>query len=143
VSQNPKKRGDSPQHDVLLPAGWTKPRGYANGIRASGDMVFVAGMIGWDTEGRLAKGFVAQTRKLLQNIVVVLAEGGARPEHIVRMTWYVVDLNEYRAAIPEVGAVYREIMGAHYPAMALVEVKGLVEPEARLEVEATALVPPG
>ncbi len=144
MPQSPvKKPAAAPNHRVLLPEGWPQPRGYANGIRASGDMIFVAGMVGWDTEGRFEKGFVAQTRKALENIVAVLAEGGGRPEHIVRMTWYVVDMDEYRTAIPELGKVYREIMGQTYPAMALVEVKSLVERDARLEIEATALIPPG
>ena len=126
---------------VLNPAGWPQPKGYANGIKARGEMVFTGGMVGWDEQGKFPKGFVAQTRQALANIAAVLAAGGATPEHIVRMTWYVVDLEEYRAALPQVGAAYREIMGRHYPAMALVEVKGLVEPEARLEIEATAVIP--
>jgi enamine deaminase RidA (YjgF/YER057c/UK114 family) len=143
VPQSPvKKPASAPRHQVLLPEGWPQPRGYANGIRASGDMIFVAGMVGWDTEGRFEQGFVAQTKKVLENIVAVLAEGRGRPEHIVRMTWYVVDMDEYRAAIPELGKIYREIMGQSYPAMALVEVKSLVERQARLEIEATALIPP-
>ena len=126
---------------VLNPAGWPQPKGYANGIKARGEMVFTGGMVGWDEQGKFAKGFVAQTRQALANIAAVLAAGGATPEHIVRMTWYVVDLEEYRAALPPIGAAYRDIMGRHYPAMALVEVKGLVEPEARLEIEATAVIP--
>jgi enamine deaminase RidA (YjgF/YER057c/UK114 family) len=129
-------------HTVLLPAGWPRPRGYANGILARGDVVYVGGMIGWDTEGRFPDGFLAQTRQTLANIVAVLNEGGARPEHVVRMTWYVIDMDEYRSSLAQLGAVYREIMGEHYPAMALVEVKSLVEPGARLEIEATAVIPP-
>ena len=128
---------------VLLPDGWPVPRGYANGILARGEMVFVGGMIGWDADGRFADGFVAQTRQILMNIVAVLDQGGARPEHVVRMTWYVVDMDEYRASLTALGAAYREIMGTHYPAMALVEVNRLVEPDARLEIEATAVIPPG
>jgi enamine deaminase RidA (YjgF/YER057c/UK114 family) len=126
---------------VLNPAGWPQPKGYANGIKARGEMVFTGGMVGWDERGKFPKGFVAQTRQALANVAAVLAAGGATPEHIVRMTWYVVDLGEYRSALPQVGAAYRDIMGRHYPAMALVEVKGLVEPEARLEIEATAVIP--
>lgn len=128
-------------HTLLNPKGWPQPRGYANGIKARGEMIIVGGMVGWDAQGKFPQGFVAQTRQLLQNIVAVLAEGGAKPEHIVRMTWYVVDLDEYRACLPELGKVYREVMGRNFPAMALVGVTGLVEREARLEIEATALVP--
>jgi len=129
------------RHTVLHPPGWPKPKGYANGIRARGEMVFVGGLVGWDAQERFPKGFVAQTRQALKNIVAVLAEGGAKPEHIVRMTWYVCDMDEYLAARRELGAVYREVMGEHFPAMALVAVTRLVEPEARLEIEATAVVP--
>jgi enamine deaminase RidA (YjgF/YER057c/UK114 family) len=128
-------------HTLLHPAGWPQPKGYANGIKARGEMVFVGGMVGWDERGVFPKGFVAQTRQVLKNIAAVLAEGGAKPEHVVRMTWYVVDMDEYRAALPEIGAAYREIMGRHFPAMALVAVSGLVEREARLEIEATAVLP--
>ncbi len=128
-------------HELLHPGGWPQPKGYANGIKARGETIFVGGMIGWDERGQFAPGFVAQTRQVLKNIAAVLAQGGARPEHIVRMTWYVVDMEEYRASLAEVGAAYREIMGRHFPAMALVEVKGLVEREARLEIEATAVLP--
>jgi enamine deaminase RidA (YjgF/YER057c/UK114 family) len=126
---------------VLQPSGWPQPKGYANGIKARGEMVFTGGMIGWDENEKFPDGFVAQTRQVLKNIVAVLAAGGATPEHIVRLTWYVVDIEEYRSALPQIGAAYREIMGRHFPAMALVEVKGLVEKQARLEVEATAVIP--
>jgi enamine deaminase RidA (YjgF/YER057c/UK114 family) len=128
-------------NDVLQPAGWPRPKGYANGIRARGDMVFVGGMVGNDTAGRFPSGFVAQTRQALENIAEVLAEGGAAPRHIVRMTWYVLDMNEYLAARAALGPSYRAVMGDHFPAMTLVEVNRLVEPEARLEIEATAVVP--
>ena len=128
-------------HTMLHPKGWPQPKGYANGIKARGEMVVVGGMVGWDAQGNFPKGFIAQTRQCLQNIATVLAEGGASPEHIVRLTWYVVDMDEYRASLAELGPAYREIMGRHFPAMALVEVKGLVEREARLEIEATAVVP--
>jgi enamine deaminase RidA (YjgF/YER057c/UK114 family) len=129
------------KHQTLQPPDWPQPKGYANGIKARGEMVFTGGMVGWDEHGKFPKGFVAQTRQALVNVAAVLAAGGATPEHIVRMTWYVVDLGEYRSALPQIGAAYRDIMGRHYPAMALVEVKGLVEPEARLEIEATAVIP--
>jgi enamine deaminase RidA (YjgF/YER057c/UK114 family) len=128
-------------HEVLLPEGWPRPAGYANGIKARGDMVFVAGMVGWDAKGVFADGFVAQSRQALNNIVAILAEGGARPEHLVRMTWYVRDMDEYLDARRALGAAYREIVGEHYPAIALVEVSRLAEPQARLEIEATAVIP--
>jgi enamine deaminase RidA (YjgF/YER057c/UK114 family) len=126
---------------ILQPAGWPQPKGYANGIKARGEMVFTGGMIGWDANGQFPDGLVAQTRQALRNVLAVLTEGGARAEHIVRITWYVVDMADYRASLPQIGAAYREIMGRHFPAMALVEVKGLVEKQARLEVEATAVIP--
>lgn len=126
---------------ILNPAGWPQPKGYANGIKARGEMVFTGGMVGWDENRKFSDSFAAQTRQVLKNIAAVLAAGGAKPDHIVRMTWYVVDLEEYRLALPQIGAAYREIMGRHFPAMALVEVKGLVERQARLEVEATAVIP--
>jgi enamine deaminase RidA (YjgF/YER057c/UK114 family) len=130
-----------PVHQNLQPPGWRKPKGYANGIKARGEFVFVGGMVGWDADEKFPDGFVAQTRQALENIAAVLAEGGAGPEHITRMTWYVRDMDEYLAARIELGPVYRAIMGAHFPAMALVEVRRLVEPQARLEIEATAVVP--
>ena len=126
---------------VLQPKGWPQPKGYANGIKARGDLVFVGGMIGWDEHGRFPPDFVGQARQLLSNIVAVLAEGGAAPQHIVRMTWYVRDMDEYLNARPALGEVYREVMGDHFPAMALLGVTRLVEPEARLEIETTAVVP--
>ena len=131
----------SPAGEVLQPPGWPKPQGYANGIKARGEMVFVGGMVGWDASGRFAQGFVAQARQALENIVAVLAEGGAAPEHVVRMTWYVLDMDEYLGVRKELGRAYREVMGTNFPAMALVEVRRLVEPAARLEIEATAVVP--
>lgn len=126
----------------LQPPGWPRPRGYANGISASGRMVFVSGMIGWDAEGKFpASDIAGQVRVALQNIVDVLAEGGAKPEHIVRMTWYVTDRKAYVAAYPEIGVAYREIIGKHFPTMTAVEVAGLVEDEALVEIEVTAVVP--
>jgi enamine deaminase RidA (YjgF/YER057c/UK114 family) len=133
------KRRTTP-HTLLQPAGWPRPRGYANGIKAR-DMVFVGGMVGWDAEGKFPSGFVAQTRQALENVVAVLREGEASPEHIVRMTWYVRDMDEYLAARAELGEVYQAVMGNHFPAMALVEVNRLVEPDALLEIEATAVLP--
>ena len=126
---------------VLLPDGWPRPKGYSNGVEATGRMVFVAGQIGWDTGGRFPDGFAAQFRQTLDNTLAVLAEAGAGPEHVVRMTWYVVDKAEYLAALRDVGAVWRERIGPHYPAMAVVEVKGLIEDAARIEIETTAVLP--
>jgi enamine deaminase RidA (YjgF/YER057c/UK114 family) len=134
------KRNGNPA-TVLLPAGWPKPKGYANGIRARGEMIFIAGQIGWDTQGRFAEGFVAQARQALQNMLAVLAEGGAQPEHLVRMTWYVTDIEAYRHSLKELGAAYRQIIGRHYPAMTLLGVKTLAEPKALIEIEATAVLP--
>ena len=126
---------------TLNPPGWPQPRGYANGVKARGEMVFVGGMIGWDTNGVLPKGFVAQTKQLLENIVAVLKEGGAGPEHVVRMTWYVTDIEQYRNSLPDLGKVYREVMGRNFGAMALVQVVSLVEKDALIEIETTAVVP--
>ncbi len=128
-------------HRVLQPAGWPRPKGYANGMLAHGEMVFVGGMIGTDREGHLADGFVLQMKQALRNISAVLAEAGASPEHIVRLTWYVCDINEYLADLSALGTAYREVMGRHFPAMAVVQVTRLVEPRARLEIEATAVLP--
>jgi enamine deaminase RidA (YjgF/YER057c/UK114 family) len=128
--------------EFLQPDGWAKPRGYANGIAASGRMVFVSGMIGWDADGVFhTDDFAGQVRQALANIVAVLAEGGAKPEHIVRMTWYVLDKKEYVAAYPEIGMAYREMIGRHFPTMTAVQVAGLVEDRARVEIEVTAVVP--
>lgn len=126
---------------TLLPPGWPAPKGYANGITGRGRLVFVGGMVGWDEQGRFADGFVPQVVQALRNVVAVLREGGAAPEHVARLTWYVVDMEEYRRSLRELGSAYRSVMGRHYPAMALVQVAALVEPEARVEIEATALVP--
>ena len=129
------------KHETLQPPGWPQPKGYANGIKARGEFIFVGGMVGWDEKERFAEGFVPQAKQALQNIAAVLAEGGAKPEHIVRLTWYVIDMDEYLAARMELGAAYRAVMGEHFPAMALVQVGRLFEPEARLEIEATAVLP--
>jgi enamine deaminase RidA (YjgF/YER057c/UK114 family) len=136
-----KPRARAAKHETLQPPGWPAPKGYANGIKARGEFVFVGGMVGWDAKEKFPKGFVAQARQALENIVAVLAEGAARPEHIVRMTWYVLDMDEYLAARRELGAAYRAVLGDHYPAMALVQVGRLFEPDARLEIETTAVVP--
>lgn len=126
----------------LQPADWKRPRGYSNGIAATGRFVFVSGMIGWDAQEKfVAQDFVGQVRQALQNVVLVLAEADARPEHIVRMTWFVVDKNEYINAYGQVGVVYREIIGRHYPAMTAVQVVGLIEDQARVEIDVTAVVP--
>lgn len=127
---------------ILNPAEWAKPKGYANGIAAEGRQVFVAGQIGWTAEAKFeSDDLVDQTRQALRNIVRVLAEAGARPEHIVRMTWYVVDKRDYVARNADLGKVYREILGRHYPAMTLVQVAALLEDRAKVEIEATAVIP--
>ena len=127
---------------VLLPSGWPRPKGYANGVTARGRMVFVAGMIGWDAQGVFpSDDFAAQARQALENVVAVLREAGAKPEHIVRMTWYITDRDEYLAAGREVGAIYREMLGRNFPTMAVVIVAGLIERAAKLEIETTAVVP--
>ena len=127
--------------EVLQPAGWARPRGYANGVAAEGRQVFVAGQIGWDAEQRFASDdFAAQVRQALANVVAVLACAGARPEHLVRMTWYVTSRDEYNASLAGVGAAYRELIGRNYPAMSVVVVAALLEPRAKVEIEATAVV---
>jgi enamine deaminase RidA (YjgF/YER057c/UK114 family) len=128
---------------VLQPKGWPQPRGYSNGILAEGRQVFVAGQIGWDAEKKLADDFAAQVRQALANTVAVLAEAGARPEHIVRMNWYVTDKREYLAAGREIGRAYKELIGPSYPAMTLLEVKALLEDRAKVEIETTAVIPGG
>ena len=127
---------------VLLPSGWPRPKGYANGVVARGRQVYVAGQIGWDAEGRFpGPDFGAQTRQALANVMAVLAEAGGRPEHIVRMTWYVTDKREYLAALPEVGRAFREIIGNYSIAMAAVQVAALMEDRAKIEIETTAVIP--
>ena len=128
--------------EILQPPAWARPRGYANGVAASGRTVCVSGMIGWDGAGRFhTDDFAGQVRQALENIVAVLAEAQARPEHIVRMTWYVLDKREYLDASKEVGQAYRDVIGRHYPAMTAVQVSGLMEDRARVEIEVTAIVP--
>ena len=128
--------------DFLQPPGWARARGYSNGIAASGRQVFVSGMIGWDAQCQFqTDDFAGQVRQALHNVVAVLAEAGAKPEHIVRMTWYVTDKKEYLAAHKEVGQAYRDIIGRHFPAMTAVQVAGLIEDRARVEIEVTAVIP--
>ena len=127
---------------VLQPPGWARPKGFSNGIAAQGKLVFIAGQVGWDAQQQWRqRGFAGQFRQALENVISVLKEANGGPEHLVRLTWYVIDRDEYLSSVQEVGAAYRELMGRHYPAMAVVEVAGLVEAEARLEIEATAVIP--
>ena len=128
--------------DFLQPPGWPRPKGYSNGIAASGRTVCVSGMVGWDAQGQFqTDDFAAQVRQALHNIVAVLAEANAGPQHIVRMTWYVLDKKEYVAAYPAIGVAYRDVIGRHYPTMSAVQVSALIEDRARVEIEVTAIVP--
>jgi len=124
----------------LLPRGWPRPSGYSNGIQVEGSQVFVAGMVGWDEKGEFPDDFTGQLKQTLKNTLAVLAEAGAGPEHVVRMTWYVTDLDAYRESLTEIGSAYREVMGKNFPVMAVVGVAGLVEPDALLEIESTAVL---
>ena len=133
--------GDETPLRTLLPAGWRQPKGYANGVMGRGTVVLTGGLIGWDADEVLAEGFLPQVEQTLRNIVAVLAEAGARPGHIARLTWYVRSIDTYRASLKQLAPVYRSIIGRHYPAMALVQVAELVEPEALVEIEATAIIP--
>jgi enamine deaminase RidA (YjgF/YER057c/UK114 family) len=127
---------------ILQPSGWPRPKGFACGVAAEGRNVFVSGQIGWDERGRFAAQDVAgQVRQALRNVVTILAEAGALPDHVVRLTWYVTDKREYLAAQREIGEAYREVMGRHFPAMSVVAVSALLEDEAKVEIEATAVVP--
>ena len=129
-------------HKTRQPEGWLAPRGYANGIEASGRQIYVGGQIGWNGQCQFeTDDLVAQIRQALSNCVAVVAAGGGLPEHIVRMTWYLRDKKEYVARLKEIGAVYREVMGRHYPAMSAVQVADLIEDEAKVEIEVTAVVP--
>jgi enamine deaminase RidA (YjgF/YER057c/UK114 family) len=131
-------------HEILHPKHWKAARGYANGVAASGRMVFTGGIIGWNAEQEFeTDDFAGQVEQALRSIVEVLAEGGAKPEHLVRLTWYVTDKREYLASLKEIGAAYKALIGRHYPAMALVQVVALVEDRAKVEIEATAVVPEG
>lgn len=129
-------------HTILQPEGWPPPRGYSNGMSASGRFVFVSGQVGWNAKGMFASDdLVAQIRQALENVVAVLAAGGARPEHVTALTWYFVDTKEYVARTKEIGEAYRAVMGRHYPAMTVVEVSSLVESRAKVEIQAIAVVP--
>ncbi len=129
-------------HKIVQPPGWTRPKGYANGILAEGRLLFVAGQVGWNEREEFeSEDFVKQTEQALKNIVAVLSEGGAKPEHIARMTWYVTSKSEYLDRLAEIGKVYKSVIGPVYPAMSLVQVAGLVEVGAKLEIEATAVIP--
>jgi enamine deaminase RidA (YjgF/YER057c/UK114 family) len=127
---------------MLQPPGWARPKGFSNGIACRGNLVFIAGQVGWTGQGEWKeRSFAGQFRQALANILEVLKEAKGGPQHIVRLTWYVLDKREYLASLAEVGAAYRELMGRHYPTMAVVQVSGLVEDQARLEIEATAVIP--
>ena len=129
-------------HTFLQPPGWAPAKGYANGVAARGTLVFVGGQIGWNARQQFeTDDFIEQTRQTLQNVVAVLKEAGAGPEHMVRMTWYVIDRVEYNARLKELGGVYREVIGKHFPAMTCVEVAALMEARAKVEIEVTAVVP--
>ena len=127
---------------ILLPHGWPRPRGFSNGIEAEGKLIFVAGQIGWGTDGRFpTKTFGGQFRQALANTLAVLKEASAEPEHITRMTWFITSRDEYTAALAELGAAWKELMGPNYPTMSVIIVAGLVEPEAKIEIETTAVMP--
>jgi enamine deaminase RidA (YjgF/YER057c/UK114 family) len=132
----------APSHEFLHPQHWKKPKGFANGIAAEGRLVFLAGQIGWNAEQKFdSTDFVAQVRQTLQNIVTLVAEAGGKPEHITRLTWYVTSKKDYLARLNDLGAAYRSVLGKHFPTMTLVQVVALVEDEAKVEIEATAVVP--
>jgi enamine deaminase RidA (YjgF/YER057c/UK114 family) len=127
---------------ILQPPGWARPKGFSNGISCRGNLVFISGQVGWTGQGEWKeRSFAGQFRQALQNILDVLREAKGKPEHIVRLTWYVLDKHDYLSSMKEVGAAYRELMGRHYPTMAVVQVSGLVEDRARLEIEAMAVIP--
>ena len=128
--------------EFMQPPGWPAPKGYSNGLIASGRQIFLAGQIGWNESQQLVSSrFALQVRQTLQNIVTLLAQAGARPEHLVRLTWFVTTLDEYRAELKETGAAYRDVIGRHYPTMSVIGVAGLVEQGAKVEIEATAVIP--
>ena len=129
-------------HEILHPKNWAKAKGYANGIAASGKLIFCGGLIGWNADQKFETvDFVEQVEQTLKNIVAVLAEAGAKPEHLVRLTWFVTSKSDYLAQIKDVGRVYREVIGRHYPAMTMVQVVALIEDQAKVEIEATAVIP--
>ena len=138
----PEQDSSTQGMQVLQPPTWARPRGYANGVAASGRLVFISGQIGWDEQCHFqSTDFISQVKQTLQNVLTVLAEADGKPEHIVRLTWYIVDKEEYLASGKQLGNVYREVMGHHYPAMSVVQVAALVEDLARVEIEATAVIP--
>ncbi len=129
-------------NETVNPDGWPRPSGYSNGVLARGAQLYIAGQVGWDEHGRFpAMDFVSQAKQALRNVRAVLDEAGVSPEHLVRMTWYVTDKRAYNSSLAELGAVYREVIGKHFPAMTAIEVKGLVEDGACVEIEATAVIP--
>ena len=128
---------------ILQPAGWPRPKGYSNGIMAEGRIIVTGGVVGWNDRGEFPETLAAQVRQTLTNIATILAEGHALPLHVVRLTWYLTDMDDYLASPKEIGAAYRHVFGSHYPAMAAVQVVRLAEPAAKVEIEATAVVPPG
>jgi enamine deaminase RidA (YjgF/YER057c/UK114 family) len=134
--------GPTSPHQILQPAGWPRPRGYSNGLMAEGRIVVTGGIVGWDVEGRFPDGFVEQAHQCFLNIAAILAEAGAGPEHLVRLTWYVTDIEEYLADAKALGQAYRGVFGRSFPAMATVQVVRLVERAAKIEIEATAVLPP-
>ncbi len=127
--------------ELLQPANWPRPKGYANGVAARGKLIFTAGQVGWDAEQRFPDTLAEQVEQALLNVLAILAEASARPEHLVRLTWFVIDRQAYVDGQREVGAAYRRVLGKHYPAMSVVQVSGLVEPQAQVEIEATAVIP--
>ncbi len=130
-----------PTMKTVNPAGWPRPSGYSNGVLAQGELIFVAGMIGWDLQGQVKPDFPSQFSQCLDNILAVLEEAGAGAEHITRMTWYVTDLDAYRASLQQIGPIYRDKIGKNYPVMAVIGVSELVEAGALLEIETTAVIP--
>ena len=138
----PDPRRNATRHRVLQPAGWPQPRGYANGLAAEGRVVVTGGIVGWDEAGRFPEDFVGQAAQCFRNIAAILAEAGAGPEHLVRLTWYVTDVEEYLADAKALGAAYRAVFGRSFPTMATVQVVRLVERAAKIEIEATAILPP-
>jgi len=142
AARSAQHEGDPMTHQAILPAGWPRPKGYANGVTAQGRMLFIAGMIGWDAQGVFhTDDFAGQARQALENIAAVLETAGGKPEHIVRMTWYVTDKREYLAASRDIGRAFREVIGCYDIAMTAVEVKALIEDRAKVEIEATAVLP--
>ena len=128
--------------EILQPAEWPRPKGYANGMAARGRMIFISGQVGWDAQGRFTSDALAgQVKQALSNIARVLEEGGGEPRHLVRLTWYVLSRDAYLREVRDIGAAYREVLGKHFPTMSVVEVRGLVEQQALVEIEATAVIP--